>query len=74
MRGMDDRAAANQRGIDALYQARLKAVTDCKGRVEPRASFADRLYAAPDELEQVQGWDRLNVSYLFAEWPPSMLS
>ena len=74
MRGREDHAAANQRAIDALYQARLRAVAECKGHLRPGAPAGDLALPEPNELAAVEAWDRLNVSYLKAEWPPSMLS
>jgi hypothetical protein len=74
MRGGDDRAAANQRAIDALFQARLQAVFECKGRLEPSTTSADSVYPVPDEIDAVHAWDHLNVSYLLAEWPPSKMN
>ena len=73
MRGRDDRAAANQRAINALYQARLRAVTDCRGRVVPEPAGQDRPLPDRWQLTEAASWDCLNVEYLKAEWPPSML-
>jgi hypothetical protein len=74
MRGRDDHAAANQRAIDALYRARLRAVADCQGRLAPDMPGDDRSFDEPETLATVEHWDRLNVAYLRAEWPPSMLN
>ena len=74
MRGRDDHAAANQRAIDALYRARLRAVSECQGRLVPDAPGPDHRLDHPRSLAAVDRWDRLNVGYLRAEWPPSMLN
>jgi hypothetical protein len=74
MRGGDDRTAANQRAIDALYQARLRAVLECRGRLEASGPSADAVYQDHDEIAAVHAWDRLHVGYLRAEWPPSKLN
>ena len=74
MRGMDDRAAANQRAIDALFQARRRAVTDCRDKLTPGVIFEDQPMADAPEFAVADAWDRLSVDYLRAEWPPSMLN
>src|SRR5206468_12270542 len=72
MRGMDDRAAANQRAIDALSLARRRAVADCHERLLPGPTFDDATFGDTDLFRVVDAWDELNVTYLRAEWPPSM--
>jgi hypothetical protein len=74
MRGRDDRAAANQRASDALYQARLRAVAECRGRLSPGVPSCDGIFQEEEHFAVADAWDRLNVEYLQAEWPPSMLN
>ena len=74
MRGGEDRAAANQRATDALYLARYRAVVECRGRLVPRLEPSDRRYPERQEIRAGERWDRLNVEYLRAEWPPARLS
>jgi hypothetical protein len=74
MRGRDDRAASNQRADDALYRARLRAVSECQARITPETPGRDSVLAAAESLALAAAWDRLNVEYLRAEWPPSMLN
>ena len=74
MRGRDDRAAANQRAHDALYRARLRAVSECQARITPASPGRDRVLGEAEPLAMAGAWDRLNVEYLRAEWPPSMLN
>jgi hypothetical protein len=74
MRGKEDRAAANQRASDALYQARRRAVAECHNPVTPSVPVDDRVLREVELFDVPDAWDRLNVEYLLAEWPPSMLS
>jgi hypothetical protein len=73
MRGREDHAAANQRSVDALSLARRRAVAECQGQLRPKAPGADRTLFDDAELYHYQDWERLNVEYLKAEWPPSKL-
>jgi hypothetical protein len=74
MRGREDHAAANQREMDALYQARRRAVADCQSPITPAEPVTDRIFPDREYFYVPDAWDRLNVEYLRAEWPPSMLS
>lgn len=74
MRGREDRAAADQRAIDAQQRARRRAVEECQAELIPAEPSLDARYPDHAELLEAAGWDRLNVEYLRAEWPPSMLS
>ena len=74
MRGRDDRAAANQRANDALYRARLRAVAECQARITPDTPGHDSVLAEAEPRTLSGTWDQLNVEYLRAEWPPSMLN
>lgn len=74
MRGREDRAAANQQAIDAQQRARRRAVEECRAELTPAEPFQDARYPDDADLFESANWDRLNVEYLRAEWPPSMLS
>lgn len=74
MRGRDDRAATNQRAIDALYLARRRAVAECRGRLEPQSSSADLTLSDLLIDDSAETWDHLSVAYLRGEWPPARLN
>ena len=74
MRGRDDRAAANQRAVNPLYLARLRAVAECEGRITPQSPGRDRLFDEYPTLGAPGFWDLLRVDYLRSEWPPSKLN
>jgi hypothetical protein len=74
MRSRDDRAAANQRATDPLYQARLRAVAECDRELEPSIPAHDRVLPQRRQIILANDWERLSVEYLRAEWPPSMLN
>jgi hypothetical protein len=74
MRGRDDRAAANQRAMDALVNARRRAVLECQLKVVPETTCGDEVFPDPQHFAVEEAWDYLNVGYLRSEWPPSMLS
>jgi hypothetical protein len=74
MRGREDRAAANQRAIDARNQARWRAVQECRGVLRARPPADERPLPDRDELASGAMWDRLNVGYLRGDWPASRLS
>jgi hypothetical protein len=74
MRSRDDRAAANQRATDALYQARRRAVAESQQKLEPRAPAQEQPLLEEAGLATAGAWEGLNVGYLRAEWPASMLN
>ena len=74
MRGRDDRAAANQRAMDALVNARRRAVLECQINLAPETVCRDEVFPDPQHFAVEEAWDYLNVGYLRSEWPPSMLS
>jgi hypothetical protein len=60
--------------MDAVVNARRRAVLECQGRPSPVAPVSDRLFEETQHFAVEEAWTDLNVEYLLGDWPPSMLS
>jgi hypothetical protein len=70
----DDHVSAEQKAANAQFQARRRAIAECVGRLVPDATVADWIVSEEGQFAVPEVWDKLNVGYLRAEWPPSMLN
>jgi hypothetical protein len=70
----DDHVSADQGAVNAQFQARRRAIAECAGRLVPDATVADLFLSDDEQFAAPEVWDKLNVDYLRAEWPPSMLN